>query len=100
MALGAMPGTQYEQYETTIAVGETILLYSDGLVEAHNPEGEMYGLERLQTSILQQAKSETPLIEYLLSELANFTGPGWEQEDDVTLVVVQRHETRRTVDEP
>jgi serine phosphatase RsbU (regulator of sigma subunit) len=100
MVLGVMPGTTYEDCETTIAAGETILLYSDGLVEAHNPEGEMFGSERLQTSILEQAKSGTPLIEYLLDALGDFTGSGWEQEDDITLLTVQRHETGRTVDEP
>jgi serine phosphatase RsbU (regulator of sigma subunit) len=90
MVLGAMPGTSYEDCETTVAAGETILLYSDGLVEAHNPEGEMFGSERLQASMLEQEKSGTPLIEYLLGELADFTGSGWEQEDDITLLAVHR----------
>ncbi|MFO7698329.1 MAG: SpoIIE family protein phosphatase [Anaerolineae bacterium] len=100
MVLGVMPGTSYEDCETTIAAGETVLLYSDGLVEAHNPEGEMFGSERLQASMLEQAESGTPLIEYLLDELADFTGSEWEQEDDITLLTVQRHEMRRAVDEP
>jgi serine phosphatase RsbU (regulator of sigma subunit) len=100
MVLGVMPDTTYEDCETTIAAGETLLLYSDGLVEAHSPEGEMFGSERLRKSVLEQAASGTPLIEYLLDELADFTGRGWEQEDDITLLTVHRRETGRTVDEP
>jgi serine phosphatase RsbU (regulator of sigma subunit) len=87
MPLGLMPGIRYEEREAILAPGDSLLLYSDGLVEAHNVRREMFGFPRLK-ALLEAYADERPLIEFLLSELKSFTGPGWEQEDDVTLVVV------------
>jgi serine phosphatase RsbU (regulator of sigma subunit) len=89
MPLGLMPDMAYEEKETTLAPGETVLFYSDGLVEAHNAEREMFGFPRLEALLKEESKA-VPLIDYLLRELAAFTGPAWEQEDDVTLVTLQR----------
>ena len=83
-----MPGSSYEEHEVTLVPGESLLFYSDGLVEAHNPGGEMFGLPRLQT-LLEQHTDGASLIDVLLGELKSFTGEGWEQEDDVTLVTLQ-----------
>jgi serine phosphatase RsbU (regulator of sigma subunit) len=89
MPLGMMPGTSYEEYEATLAPGESLLFYSDGLVEAHNPGKEMFGFPRLQ-SLLTLHDREASLISFLLSELQEFTGDVWEQEDDVTLLTLHR----------
>jgi serine phosphatase RsbU (regulator of sigma subunit) len=89
MPLGLMPGMQYEEKETTLANGEYVLLYSDGLVEAHAPDGEMFGFPRLQELLGTQTES-AGLKGFLLDQLAAFTGPDWEQEDDVTLVTLQK----------
>ncbi len=89
MPLGLMPGMRYEERTASIAPGDNLLFYSDGLVEAHNPAREMFGFPRLM-SLMADRTDTTPLIERLLSELAAFTGIGWEQEDDVTLVTLQR----------
>ena len=43
MPLGLMPGMSYEEKETILEAGEGVLFYSDGLVEAHDPKGEMFG---------------------------------------------------------
>ena len=91
MPLGLMPGMIYEERETTLAHGEYVLLYSDGLVEAHNPDGDMFSFPRLQALIATHAEGNT-LKTFLLDQLADFTGVGWEQEDDVTLVTLQRGE--------
>jgi serine phosphatase RsbU (regulator of sigma subunit) len=75
-----------------VTAGEHILLYSDDLVEAHNPDCEMFGFPRLK-HLLVISPSDTAgssLINFLLEELTCFTGEGWEQEDDITLVVLQR----------
>jgi serine phosphatase RsbU (regulator of sigma subunit) len=96
MPLGLMPGMRYEEFETTVEPGECLLLYSDGLVEAHNPQQEMFGFPRLQALVAKLAWTGPALIEGLLSELAAFTGAGWEQEDDVTLLVIQRTDYTRT----
>jgi serine phosphatase RsbU (regulator of sigma subunit) len=92
MPLGLMPGMHYEEQEATINPKESLLLYSDGIVEAHNPQGEMFGLARLQSSMGESAEGGTALIDGLTAELARFTGAGWDQEDDVTLVTLQRSE--------
>ena len=89
MPLGLMPGMKYEEKEASILPGESILLYSDGLVEAHNPQGEMFGFLHLR-ELIGQNNQCTDQIELLKNELANFTGPDWEQEDDVTFVSIRR----------
>ncbi|HEX6551301.1 MAG TPA: GAF domain-containing SpoIIE family protein phosphatase [Ktedonobacteraceae bacterium] len=89
MPLGMMPGSYYEEFEVTVAPGENLLFYSDGLVEAHNAKREMFGFPRLMTLIGERPGGNT-LINFLLSELTTFTGDDWEQEDDITMVVVQR----------
>jgi serine phosphatase RsbU (regulator of sigma subunit) len=69
--------------------GDSVLLYSDGLVEAHDPQREMFGFPRVQGFIGTHPGGAT-LIDSLLAELGRFTGEEWEQEDDITLVTLQR----------
>jgi serine phosphatase RsbU (regulator of sigma subunit)/anti-sigma regulatory factor (Ser/Thr protein kinase) len=89
MPLGLMPEMFYEEKEAVLAPGENIILYSDGLVEAHNPEGEMFGFPRLR-ELLVMPQCGDALISCMIDELNAFTGPGWEQEDDVTFVTLER----------
>jgi serine phosphatase RsbU (regulator of sigma subunit)/anti-sigma regulatory factor (Ser/Thr protein kinase) len=89
MPLGLLPGMTYDEQEGNLGPGESVLIYSDGLVEAHNREGEMFGFPRLR-QMACGLKSGPELIEHLRGALADFTGAGWEQEDDVTFVTVQR----------
>jgi serine phosphatase RsbU (regulator of sigma subunit) len=89
MPLGAMPDMTYEEKEAYLAPGESVLLHSDGLVEAHNPSGQMFGFPRLQ-KIVKNASGSEHLIDECLSELREFVGSDWEQEDDITLVTLQR----------
>jgi serine phosphatase RsbU (regulator of sigma subunit) len=88
MPLGLMPGMSYEQKETQLGGGEAALFYSDGLVEAHDPQGEMFGFPRLQTLVAEHGE-ERSLEEALLEELYSFVGEGWEQEDDITLLTLR-----------
>jgi len=89
MPLGLLPGMQYEEKETTLRPGDCLLLYSDGLVEAHSPSRELFGFPRLQA--LMGEASDGGLVPFLLGRLHAFTGPDWEQEDDVTMVLLQAH---------
>jgi serine phosphatase RsbU (regulator of sigma subunit)/anti-sigma regulatory factor (Ser/Thr protein kinase) len=89
MPLGLMPDMPYEEKEVRLLPGENVVLYSDGLVEAHNRQGEMFGFPRLR-ELLSVPKCGEELIGCLVGELGAFTGPGWEQEDDVTFVTVER----------
>jgi serine phosphatase RsbU (regulator of sigma subunit)/anti-sigma regulatory factor (Ser/Thr protein kinase) len=90
MPLGLLPGMLYEEGCVTIHPGDTLLFYSDGLVEAHNSTRTMFGFPRLEQLLLREIEP-AGLIEYLLKSLAAFTGEGWEQEDDVTLVTLHRN---------
>jgi serine phosphatase RsbU (regulator of sigma subunit) len=89
MPLGLMPDMHYEECEVQISHGESILFYSDGLVEAHNPAREMFGFPRLKT-LLASSSDPSSLINGLLGKLKDFTGTSWEQEDDVTMVTLER----------
>ena len=90
MPLGLMPGMMYEEIEAVIAPGECLLFHSDGLVEAHNGRRQMFGNPRLKGLLSGCAGNCQSLIAYLLAELSAFAGKGWQQEDDVTLVTLQR----------
>jgi serine phosphatase RsbU (regulator of sigma subunit)/predicted ester cyclase len=92
MPLGLMPGMSYEEKEIELDVGEGVFFYSDGLVEAHDPKGEMFGFPRLRELVAKHAE-EAELGDYLLEELYSFVGEGWEQEDDITLLTLERSAT-------
>jgi serine phosphatase RsbU (regulator of sigma subunit)/anti-sigma regulatory factor (Ser/Thr protein kinase) len=89
MPLGLMGGVQYEESEFTLSPGDTMLLHSDGLAEAHGPDREMFGFPRVKGIVASKANGEE-LIAELMRSLHRFTGAGWQQEDDITLVTVSR----------
>jgi serine phosphatase RsbU (regulator of sigma subunit) len=89
MPLGLMPAMNYEEKEMVLDAGDSALFYSDGLVEAHDPKGEMFGFPRLRELIGEHGE-ERSLGNFLLEELYSFVGEGWEQEDDITLLTVRR----------
>ena len=95
MPLGLMPGMGYEEKEIVVEVGASILFYSDGLVEAHDPQREMFGFPRLRALIGEQDEKHS-LVDSLLTELHSFTGEGWEQEDDITLLTLRRRSADRS----
>ena len=87
--MGLMPGMSYEEKEVVLDAGQSVLFYSDGLVEAHDPKGEMFGFPRLRELVAEHGE-ERSLVDSLLEELYSFTGEGWEQEDDITLLTLRR----------
>jgi predicted ester cyclase len=90
MPLGLMPGMSYEEKEIELDVGEGVFFYSDGLVEAHDPKGEMFGFPRLRALVAEHAEEERSLGDFLMEELYSFVGEDWEQEDDITLLTLRR----------
>src|SRR5215211_7346901 len=92
MPLGLMPGMGYEEKEVSLSEGNCVLFYSDGLVEAHNPRGEMFGFPRLRELVAEHGE-ERSLGDFLLEELYSFVGEDWEQEDDITLLTLRRSAT-------
>ena len=87
--MGLMPGMSYEEKEVTMELGDSVLFYSDGLVEAHEPKGEMFGFPRLRGLVAEHGEDGS-LGNSLLEELYSFVGDGWEQEDDITLLTLKR----------
>ena len=90
MPLGLMPGMGYEEKQIVLERNDSVRFYSDGLVEAHDPQGEMFGFPRLRALIAEHADGERSLGDFLLEELYSFVGEGWEQEDDITLLTLER----------
>jgi len=94
MPLGLMPGRAYEEKEAMLETGDSVLFYSDGLVEAHDPQRrEMFGFPRLREFVAAHGE-EGSLEDVLLEELYTFVGDGWEQEDDITLLTLRRSASR------
>jgi serine phosphatase RsbU (regulator of sigma subunit) len=89
MPLGLLPEMAYEEQEAVIAPGELLMLYSDGIVEARNPQRELFGDKRLAAHLAGWT-GESELTETLCEAVSAFTGPGREQEDDITMFVIER----------
>jgi len=89
MPLGLMTGMTYEESETVLAPGESLLLHSDGVVEAHSPEGAMFGFPRLKEAVAAYPGGGE-LIDRVLSDLHGHTGPDADQEDDITMMTLAR----------
>ena len=89
MPLGLMPGMAYEEKTFQFQPGDCALLHSDGLAEAHGPDREMFGFPRV-SALAGRGVSGEALIDLCLTELGAFTGPDAEQEDDITLVSLER----------
>lgn len=89
MPLGLMAGMEYEVRTAVLEADATMLLSSDGIVEAHRPDGSMFGFERLMGLVGSTGSAEA-LKAAILTDLDRFCGEGHEQEDDVTMVTVRR----------
>ncbi len=94
MPLGLMPDMDYDVKSHHFDVGEVMVLTSDGITEAHNAEGEMYGFSRLMGRVGATA-SETLSATDLVADMERHVGENAEQEDDITLVVVRRTSSAR-----
>lgn len=88
MPLGLMPGSVYEEHESVIGPGEIVLLYSDGITEQHDAAGEMFGFPRT-AGLVASAETGQALVDAAVQKLTEFSA-GVEQEDDITLVTLQR----------
>ncbi|MGH3491998.1 MAG: PP2C family protein-serine/threonine phosphatase [Sciscionella sp.] len=99
MPLGLMSGMSYEERSAALQPGDCVLLHSDGVAEAHDPDRQMFGFPRLAEVVGRGAAGER-LLGLCLAELGRFTGPGWEQEDDITLVSLQRRTVAACTDAP
>ena len=87
--LGIVADCSYEEIRVPLNRGDVVVLYTDGVVEAVNAAGEMYGFDRfLETVGSVRGLSADALLETLLEDVSRFAG-GVEQHDDITVVVAK-----------
>ena len=90
VALGVMPGLDYREDQTILDPGDTMVLYTDGVSEAMNAEGEEFGVERLQQLFANQPPASAKMAtEAIMQAVSDFAG-GTPQSDDVTCLVLRR----------
>lgn len=88
LPLGVVMDAQYREYKQVLGPGDIVILSSDGIIEAMNVSGELYGFERLEARVQQApAHSAHELQEWILADVQAFTGQA-EQHDDMTLVTI------------
>ncbi|MCB0178614.1 MAG: GAF domain-containing protein [Anaerolineae bacterium] len=91
LPVGALPASQYTYQDDMFLLDPftTIIFTSDGIVEAQNNQGELFGFERLEKTILDivHTRDAQEIADYIIDAAQTFTGES-EQHDDMTVVVV------------
>ena len=88
--MGVMEDATWGQKMIKFSPGDILLLYTDGITDALDPQGRYYGEKRLQDVVRSMREcSANAILEAVLTDLQRFTG-GTPQQDDITLVVVCR----------
>jgi sigma-B regulation protein RsbU (phosphoserine phosphatase) len=86
--LGIVDGVEYEDINLQLQVGDQIIFYTDGITEAQNPTGEMFGVERLDETLQSCSPGAKELIRATLENLEKFAA-GHPADDDRTLLVAK-----------
>jgi serine phosphatase RsbU (regulator of sigma subunit) len=90
MPLGLFPVVEYEKVETTLAPGELLLLYTDGITEAANPKGDEFGLDRLQQVVAKYTSEPLVAIAVAIETAVEVFADGTPFGDDRTMVLLRR----------
>ena len=92
IALGVVPGLEYEQTSVTLAPNDTLVLYTDGVTEAMNIDGEQFGMGRL-IGIFKGGPpmNSEEVAQAVLDAVREFAGDA-SQSDDITCLVLHRNE--------
>jgi len=89
LPLGSFVGAVYQEEVVSFTPGDSLLLVSDGVVEAHGPGNELFGFERLETTIAEARPGDVrELVELVLERVQQHMGD-MEQHDDITIVAVR-----------
>ncbi len=88
-AVGVMPTTRFLIESVYLEPCDILIAFTDGVTESRSPQGEYYGRERMQALVDRPCNSATARIEEIKRELFAFID-GQDQEDDITLLAVQR----------
>lgn len=86
--LGITAGAAYGEQTVELNPGDYLVLVTDGVVEAHNPDGAMYSYERLQALLAAPVAGPEALLERLLDDVNTFSA-GAPRHDDITAVVLK-----------
>jgi sigma-B regulation protein RsbU (phosphoserine phosphatase) len=92
MPLGIFAETEYDSRKLTLAKGDCLVLYSDGLTECFNPSGQQYGVQRL-SSLLEKQSVLPPqqLLTSTLEDLNKFRAAA-PRSDDLTIMIIRREQ--------
>ena len=91
LPLGLRAGSQYSSIDCDLAIGDRIVFCSDGIIEASNADGQLFGFERTRLTVEQLAKqglTAASMVDAILADVDTFC-EGAEQEDDQTVLVVE-----------
>ena len=89
MPVGLIPGAPFGEEERTLAPGDRLVLFTDGVTEAQNAAGEFFGKARLRGAVAAAKSMDCAGVHDVIQQaLKDFTG-GAEQSDDITLVVAR-----------
>ena len=89
--LGALRGSRYERRSVLLAPGDTLVLASDGFVEARSPRGQVLGYDGFLAAVARHIEGDpSACLEGIFNEVQQFSG-GAEEQDDRTLVVIRHH---------
>ena len=89
--LGIVPDCEYEETTLRLPEGSVVVFYTDGGVEAMNPNQELYGFDRFLASVEANRELEpTALLDKLFEDIGRFAA-GTEQHDDITVIVARVH---------
>ena len=89
LPLGVDGESRYEPFRVSLAPGDSVVLYTDGLPDAVNAEGQWYGNERIRAQLEKEAAHAAALSQGLLSDIRRFVG-NRAQSDDMCLTCVRR----------
>ena len=98
LILGAFDFATYQSLPLQLNDGDVLVVYSDGLTEAENPDGDMFGEERLRQIILQEAGAGSHVLERKLLEAMEKFTRGIGQTDDITFILLEKHQLKAASD--
>ncbi len=91
LPLGALANNTYKQINEQLEFDDRLLILSDGLVEVRNAQGELWGFDRLESTLAAYGHlTPQQLMQYLLDQVNSFADQTPPQ-DDITLIVVHIH---------
>ena len=87
--VGGMEDAVYRDYELTLSPGDAIFVYTDGVADANNPEGEFYGVERMEAALNRLGKKNPEsILRGLKKDVDRFVGTA-DQFDDLTMLCLE-----------